>query len=102
MTQILASLEPRSEPKGAILFNELDEFTEVLFFKSGVINIGFELNRKKVICIKTQSSIILADHGVTFNHPANFFYMAKTQCDGYSIRKVNWIRILSDYPILAD
>jgi len=51
MTDFLASLEPRSEISGNIIFNELDDFTEILFFNVGTIAIGFNINRKNMFCI---------------------------------------------------
>ena len=47
MTDVLRNLEPRAEPKDTILFYELDDFTEILFFNKGQCDIGFEINRKK-------------------------------------------------------
>ena len=90
MTEILMSLEPRREMPETILFNELDDFTEIMFFSVGKVDIGFEINRKKMYCLRKQKSIVIADHGCTFNHKSNFIYKTKTQCEGYSIRKLNW------------
>ena len=44
MMDILQALEPRLEPKNVILFNELEEVNEVLFFITGTHEIGYELN----------------------------------------------------------
>jgi hypothetical protein len=45
MVETLSRLEPRREFKGVILFNELDDFTEILFFNKGTVDLGYELNR---------------------------------------------------------
>ena len=37
---------------GTILLNELDDFIEVFFFNEGRIDIGFEINRKKIYAIR--------------------------------------------------
>jgi len=50
MNDFLTSLEPRSELAGKIIFNELDDFTEVLFFNVGAIAIGFNINHKTKFC----------------------------------------------------
>jgi len=68
MRQILICLEPRHEEINTILFNELDEFTEILFINKGVVDIGFEINRKKVFCIRKNKLLVIGDHGCTFNH----------------------------------
>jgi len=44
MVDVLSSLEPRREGPNEILFDELDEIGEVLFFNDGTYEIGFEIN----------------------------------------------------------
>lgn len=87
MTEIMRKLEPRFENTKSILFNELDEFTEILFFTTGQIEIGFELNRKKHYVFRRKNDIILADHGCTFNMKSQFIYRTFSDCAGFSIRK---------------
>ena len=45
MLDIMQALEPRKEPRRTVIYNELDEVNEVLFFSNGTYQIGFELNR---------------------------------------------------------
>ena len=52
MNELLINLEPRQFQKGKIIINELDEFTEVLFFNKGQIAIGFNLNLKTIFSFK--------------------------------------------------
>lgn len=68
MREVLICLQPRKEEMNVVLFNELDEFTEILFFDKGVVDVGFEINRKKVFCKRKNKLIIIGDHGCTFNH----------------------------------
>jgi hypothetical protein len=44
MVQLLSSMEPRSEQPDTILFTDLAEVTEVIFFTKGMIKVGFEIN----------------------------------------------------------
>jgi hypothetical protein len=37
----LLNLEPRQEDAGIVIYNELDEFNEVIFFNNGIYEIGF-------------------------------------------------------------
>lgn len=101
MTEILRNLEPRAEPKDSILFYELDDFTEILFFNKGQCDIGFEINRKKHFVLRQRKSIIIADHGCTFNHKSNFIYKTYTTCEGFSIRKEHWLSIMKNYDELT-
>ena len=41
MMDFLLSLEPRNEESGIIIYNELDEINEVIFFNNGTYEIGF-------------------------------------------------------------
>ena len=68
MTDMMMCLEPRMEPSKTIIIYELEEFNEVLFFNKGCIDIGFELNRKRKFVMRKMNSIVIADHGCTFNH----------------------------------
>jgi len=95
MRLILSGLEPRQEEINNILFHELDEFTEILFINSGMVDIGFEINRKKVYCIRKNNMVIIGDHGCTFNHQSYSIFKTKTVCKGFSIRKHKWLKILN-------
>ena len=67
MKGLLKSLEPRKEIADTIIFHELDDFTEVLFFNKGQVDIGFEINRKKIYALRKTNTIIIGDQGCTFN-----------------------------------
>jgi len=67
MITILTSLVPRIEGAGTILLNELDHITEVLFFCKGQVDIGFELNRKRIYKIRRIDNVIIGDQGCCFN-----------------------------------
>ena len=96
MTDILTSLEPRREENGTILYTELDDFVEVLFFNKGQVDIGFELNCKKNFVLRKEKGVIIGDLGCTFNMNSEFLYRAFTDCEGYSIRKNAWQDIMDE------
>lgn len=52
MMDVLYQLEPRKEPKGEILVDELEEFTEVLFFMTGMFDIGYSINKKNMFKLR--------------------------------------------------
>ena len=103
MTQILRSLEPRREESNTFLYYELDDFSEVLFFDKGQVDIGFEINKKKRYVLRRWNNIIIADQGCTFNQNSEFIYRVYEECEGYSIRRNCWREILEsdEYPELA-
>ena len=67
MLEVLSALEPRFDEKGTILYDELDEFLEVLFVMKGQIIIGYECNKKRKFCIRHNYGCIIGDFGCTLN-----------------------------------
>lgn len=102
MTELLTRLEPRKEKADTILFTELDDFTEILFFNKGQVDCGFEINRRKMYVLRKKKAIVIADHGCTFNHKSNFIYKTKTDCEGFAIRKNHWMNILDQSADIAE
>lgn len=96
MMKIMKSLEPRKEEREVILFNELDDFTEVLFFHKGKVKVGFHINHKQYFVLMKQKGFCIADHGCTFNHKSNFIYKTHTLCEGFFIRKASWHEIMEE------
>ena len=73
-----------------------------MFFNRGTVDIGFEINRKTKFVLRKQKSIVIADHGVTFNHKSNFIYKTKTVCEGFTIKKLSWLKVLESNKILSE
>ena len=95
-------MDPRREFAETIVCNELDDFSEIMFFNRGTVDIGFEINRKRKFVLRKQKSIVIADHGCTFNHKSCFIYKAKTVCEGFSIKKLAWLKVLESNKLLSD
>jgi hypothetical protein len=47
MIDLMNNLEPRFEEKDEIMYDELDEITEVILFVRGKYDVGFEINGKR-------------------------------------------------------
>ena len=95
MMDILQALEPRLEPKNVILFNELEEVNEVLFFITGTHEIGYELNGIQKYVLKFKNTIPIGAYPITFDQRSLFIYKTVTNCEGYFIRKNNWKEIMA-------
>ena len=67
MMQILMNLEPRYEEQGTQLFQELDEFNDIIFVQKGIVAIGYEINKKKKYVIRYKDRCVVGAYGVTFN-----------------------------------
>ena len=90
MFDVLSFLEPRKEEKNEIIIDENEEVSEVIFFVTGTLAVGFELNKVKKFVIKFKDATVINAYGCTFNERSEYAYKALTQCEGYSIRRKNW------------
>ena len=52
MLIVLSSLECIVTPKDTVIFQELDEITQMYFYMEGIFDIGFEINRVPNPCIR--------------------------------------------------
>ena len=98
MLMVLTFLEPRFEQKHTIIVGELEEFNELIFVSRGTVVIGYEINKKKIYCIKYSNKCVIGAFEVTFNQRSAFIYTALTNIHGYSIRKQNWYKICNANP----
>ena len=100
MLGILRNLECRREDRFVVLYNELDEMNEILFFEIGMFEIGYEINRftRYVLRFKNsaQRANIIGAYGATFNKRSTFKYRTITECKGFFIRKLKWQEIIED------
>ena len=101
MVTLLRNLEPRREESEVILFHELDDVTEILFMNKGSLDMGFELNRKKYFVFRQRNKLIIGDQECTYNQKSMYIYKTHTVCLGHFIRKLNWLKIMNDFPEIA-
>lgn len=96
MESLLNCLEPRREERNVIIYDELDEVNEVIFFEEGVVDVGFDLNRKKSYVLRIDSDILIGGYNVTFDKRIAFVYKTSQACSGFSIRRTNWKTVVFD------
>ena len=102
MMQILQKLEPRYMSKNQMIFEELDDINEIIFVQQGQVDIGYEVNKKKKFVIRYINKTLIGAFNCTFNIRAIFCYLAKTVCEGFMIRKVDWMQILRESPVIGE
>ena len=83
-------MEPRSQKGGQVIFEELAEVNEVIFFTKGSINIGFEINRDIKYVLRIDKDILIGAYNVVYNKRSRFNYKTCQNCEGYSIRRIYW------------
>ena len=49
-------MEPRHEPPETIIFNELDQISEIIFFENGTFDVGFEVNGEQFYILRYRNS----------------------------------------------
>ena len=57
---------------------------------------GFEINRIQEMVFRLDQSIIIGGYNLCFNNRSKFVYKTYSLCQGYSMRKSNWKKILED------
>jgi len=62
----------------------------------GFYKVGYSINSKEEFLPSIYSHNVIGAYGATFNKRAIFIYKTKTVCEGYFIRKSNWLTIVYD------
>lgn len=88
---VLTNLEPLYIKQGTTILDELEEVDEIIFCYSGVIYIGYEINKKRRFCVKYSNGGVIGAYGCTFNQRSNYIVYANSNSDCTFIRKQNWI-----------
>ena len=96
MISLLSCLQPRFEKKRTVLYDELDEFIEIIFVQKGEIVICYEINKIRKYCIRYKDKCVVGGYGATFNQRSAFIYTTLTDIHGLSITKQNWNELLEE------
>jgi hypothetical protein len=78
MIQTLKNLEPRMEGPDFILYEELDEFNEVIFMMKGFYSVGYSINNKYEFMPERMHKNVIGAYNVTFSKRSLFIYMTNT------------------------
>jgi len=79
-----------------LLYEELDEFNEVIFVMKGFYRVGYSINNKYEFLPEMQTKNVIGAYGVTFSKRSLFIYKTYDQCEGYFIRKKEWLEIIDN------
>jgi hypothetical protein len=74
MFDLLKCLEPRQGARNEVVFNELDEVNEVIFFMKGAVDIGFEINKVPYYVLRIDNNILIGGYNVAYNKRSKFNY----------------------------
>jgi CRP-like cAMP-binding protein len=100
MGQVFALIEPRFEERGATILDECAEAEELFFVGEGTVAIGVEVNKRREILQVKKDLCLVGAYAIAFDERAQVSYQAITRVEGYSIRRQNWRRLMSDNPRL--
>ena len=98
----MRALEPREEYAGEILFKELEDVNEVLFFNKGMYEIGYEFNGEPRFKIRYKNSNLIGAFNVTFNKKSQFIYRTVTLCSGFFIRRRGWVDLTDCHDMVSE
>lgn len=97
MMKLLSLLEPKFVHKYTIVLNELEEVNELYFVVEGDVLIGYEFNKITRYFANNQKNCVIGMYGTIFNQRSEIIYTAKTDLEGYFIRKFNWRKLMKDF-----
>lgn len=66
MTDVLRSLNPRHEPAGVMILEEMDEVGELVFVQQGTVAIGYTINKQRYLAAKWTDKLVVGAYNVTF------------------------------------
>ena len=101
MMELLMLLEPYRNFKKTVLFDELGEFTEVLFIGKGTVLVGYEINKETRYCLKYDNYCVLGGYEIMYQQRSAYIYTAMTNIQGYSVRRHNWLSLMDNHPEIA-
>ena len=96
MVGLLSSLEPRHEHPNVIIFDELDEVNEAIFFNKGCLDLGFEINRVKHYVVRIKDDLLIGAYNLSTNRRTKYIYKTNSFCTGFFIRREKWWEILNN------
>ena len=70
---MLKMLEPISYEPNELMFDEMEEFTEVVFLLEGEFKIGFRINQKEIYVLRADN-VMIGGYNVMFNSRSLFIY----------------------------
>jgi hypothetical protein len=73
-----------------IIYNELDDVEEVLFFEKGSYDLGYEINKKRIYKLRFKTDMVIGQFYCSFERKSMFICKASTDCYGFYIRKNHW------------
>lgn len=79
MIRIMSLLEPIKYQKNEIIFQELDEYSEVIFILNAYFKIGYSINRQQFFKIK-KKNIPIGAYGVTYVKKSYYIYKTISDC----------------------
>ena len=96
MVSLLSNLEPRHEHPDTLVFDELEEVNEVIFFHKGSLDLGFEINRFKHYVLRIKDDLLLGAYNLSANKRTKYIYKTNTTCTGFFIRREHWFEVLNN------
>ena len=94
MFGILNNLEPIRYESKEIIYDELDEYSAVIFLMNDAFfQVGYSINKEKVFKIKLKNNNI-GGYGVAYKHKSKYIYRAQASCEAYFIRAKAWLEYL--------
>ena len=74
MLMLFRNLSPIRCPKGTLLYNQLEEISEVVFIEQGNIDVGFSVNNKEKWSLRLYDHSIIGAYNCIHSLKTSFMY----------------------------
>jgi len=98
MMNLMNLLEPIRFDKGSLLFDEMEEVSEIYVLIKGEVKIGFRINHRQSFALKGDDMFFGA-YNVTYNKRSMYVFRISNKFKdnyGYFIRKKNWMYLTKE------
>ena len=101
MILLLKKLVPRHYYENQIIFEELQEISEITFVEKGSYYVGYEINRVKKMRLHFPPGNILGGVNCVFLKKSWHIYKCKFEIHGYAISREDWMEIEEKYDFMV-
>lgn len=102
MIEFLKSLVPRHYVENEIIFQELQEISEITFVEKGSYYVGYEINKVKKMKLHFPPGNIIGGVNCVFLKKSWHIYKCKFEIHGYAVSRENWMKIEEDYKFMIN
>ena len=101
MISFLRMLVPRHYHSGEIIYEELEEISEITFVEKGSYYVGYDINKSKKMRLHFPPGNLIGAINCLFLKKSWHIYQCKFDINGYAISRSDWLTIEAEFEFMA-